>query len=237
MSDTTVQPVYSPFATLFRLLTFRATREEMAAFDNRHLALGFLTVWATGIGRSWDDAKAGLWQHLGVGSLIYVFFLALLLWVTVKALAPHVSYKHVLTFVCLTALPGLIYALPVEKWFDAATARNLNSCFLAFVAIWRVALLVFYFRHYAGLSKEATAIGTLLPLATIMAPLTIFRVLLEIEQTMGGIREGPPPSAAEGVATSLGTLSIFLFLPLLIYYQILCGRAKNKERTEGKNSI
>ncbi len=64
----------------------------------------------------------------------------------------HVAFAHEASsfgcVVCLTAPPALLYAIPVERFFDAATARNINTGFLAFVAAWRVALLAFYLMRW-----------------------------------------------------------------------------------------
>jgi len=232
MSHNPPQAKPSPLSTLWRLLTFRATRAELETFDHRHLLLGLLLVWIVGIGRTWDDPQVEPLRRSGVGSLAYVFFLSLLLWLIVKTLARHVTYRHVLTFVCFAAAPGLIYAIPVERWFDASTARLINSWFLAVVAIWRVALLIFYYRRYAALGAYATATSTLLPLATIMGPLTFIRALGEALETMGGIREGPPPTAAQAIADMLGIISIYAFLPLLVAHYVLERRAFSKASAE-----
>src|SRR3712207_7552248 len=44
------------------------------------LAFGLACTWLVGVGRYWDNPRASLLQHLGVGSVVYVFALALLLW-------------------------------------------------------------------------------------------------------------------------------------------------------------
>jgi hypothetical protein len=63
-------------ATLFRLLTFRASRDELRQFNYRHLALGLMLTWLVGMGRWWEDPHASLLQHLGIGSVVYIFLLA-----------------------------------------------------------------------------------------------------------------------------------------------------------------
>src|SRR5689334_11993983 len=105
-------------ATAARVLTFRATRNELRSFDRRHLFLGFLLTWLVGMGRWWEDPRAGLLQHLGVGSLVYVVILSLFLWLIIKPLAVRTRYVTVLTYVTLTAPPAILYALPVRSWLD-----------------------------------------------------------------------------------------------------------------------
>ena len=216
--------------TLLRLLTFRASREEMQHLDNRHLLLGLACTWLVGIGRSWDNTDAGVLQHLGIGSLAYVFALALLLWVTIKPFAaPGYSYRQMLTFICLVSPPGLLYAIPVEMLFTTNVARNINLIFLLIVATWRVALLVFYLRQIIALRWGEVVVTTLLPLAIIMTPLALFRFMEAVAMGMGGLRGGPEPiDTLEQVLDILGLISVLAFLPLLSIYISMTSRLKNR---------
>lgn len=65
---------------------------------------------------------------------------------------PDYSYWEMLTFVCLTSPPALLYAIPVDQFLSLEVARNINLIFLAVVAAWRVALLIFYLRRGLGIS-------------------------------------------------------------------------------------
>ena len=71
-------------ASVVRLLTFRITREELARLDGRHLASGLVCTWLVGMGRYWDDPGARWFQHLGIGSVLYVFALSAVLWLLVR---------------------------------------------------------------------------------------------------------------------------------------------------------
>lgn len=44
--------------TALRVLTFRASAEELHAEGRRHLAPGVAATWIVGIGRAWDDPTA-----------------------------------------------------------------------------------------------------------------------------------------------------------------------------------
>ncbi len=72
-----------------------------------------------GIGRTLHNSRVEWWQHLGFGSVAYIFALALLLWLV---LAPFclfgASYRHILTVVALTSPTKLIYAVPVEAFLS-----------------------------------------------------------------------------------------------------------------------
>src|SRR5262245_17118298 len=139
-------------STAFRILIFRATSDDFRNLNSRHLALGLLLTWLVGMGRWWEDPRAGLLRHLGFGSVIYAFMLALFLWLILWPLCPlQWSYVNVLTFVSLTAPPGILYAIPVRHGLDLQSAQAVRLSFLAIVAGWRVLLLGFYVGRGAGL--------------------------------------------------------------------------------------
>ena len=50
----------------FRVLTFRATGEELRSLGWGHLVAGLLCTWIVGIGRYWDHPRATLPQYLGL---------------------------------------------------------------------------------------------------------------------------------------------------------------------------
>lgn len=96
---------------LGRLLSFRATAEDYARFGAQHLRLALLLTWLVGMGRWWDDPRANMVQKLGVGSLLYVLFLALVIYGVTLPLRPRRwSYVHVLTFVPLLVTWGVAVA-------------------------------------------------------------------------------------------------------------------------------
>jgi len=206
-----------------RLLTFRATREELAAWTNTDLLLGLAGTWLVGMGRWWDDPGASPWQHVGLGSLVYVFVLAALLWAVIAPLQPQDwRYSHVLTFVALTSLPGLVYAVPVERFYDLATARSWNVYFLAVVAAWRVALLWFYMARHARLERPRTTVGCLLPLSAIVATLTALNLERAVFEVMGGLSDNPTAADdAYAVLVLLSGLAYVSFVPLTVGYLLL----------------
>jgi hypothetical protein len=164
-------------ATAIRLLAFRLTEEEFSELSRWHLLFGMLCTWIVGMGIWWDDPHANLLQHLGVGSLIYIFALALLLWLVIWPLKPKLwSYFHVVTFVSLTSPPAILYAIPVERLTNLEKARALNVWFLAVVASWRVALLFFYLYRHARLRASCIIVSALLPVTLIVNALTVLNL-------------------------------------------------------------
>ena len=217
--------------TTVRLLTFRSTREELLAFNHRHLILGLACTWLVGIGRYWDNPKAHLLQHLGVGSVVYVFLLALFLWLLVWPLRlKGWSYFRVITFVAIVSPPAVLYAIPVERFFDLATANSYNVWFLLIVAAWRVALLVFFLKRLGRLGGFSVLIVTLLPLILIVITLTMLNLEKVVFNFMGGITEETANDAAYGVLVLLSLLSFLLFLPVLICYVYLAINAWSSRR-------
>lgn len=215
-----------------RLLMFRLSPAGFLKFDREHLILGLIMTWIVGIGRWWDDPGANILQHLGIGSVVYVFLLAAILWLIIRPLNPaNWSYSHVLTFVALTSPPALLYAIPVERFTDLATARSLNVWFLATVALWRVALLFFYLRRHARLKYVALFVASLLPLSAIVTTLTILNLEKAAFNIMGGLRDAVTSNdSAYGILFGLTFLSMILIIPVFVIYIFLIafgGRAKD----------
>ena len=207
--------------TAMRLLTFRASADELRGLDRRHLAFGLLCTWLVGMGRWWEDPKAGLWQHLGVGSVAYVFVLALFLWLVLWPLMPgQWSLLNVLIFVSLTSPPAILYAIPVRHGLPLQTAQTVRLWLLAGVAGWRVALLVFYLRRGAGLTGGRWFLAAAFPLLFIVFVLTALNLERVVFDIMGGIRASDRTvnDGAYGVLVLITMVSMLAFLPLLAAY-------------------
>lgn len=128
--------------TIIRLLTFKIKREEILQFNKSHFIAGLTGTWLVGMSRYWDDHAANLLQHLGLGSVIYIFLLAGFIWLILKPFfIDNWNYFIVLTFISLTSFPAIFYAIPVERFFTVQTANIMNIWFLAIVAGWRLGLL------------------------------------------------------------------------------------------------
>jgi hypothetical protein len=101
--------------TTFRILTLRFKDNDLV-FNRSHLIFGLLCVWIVGIGRYWENPRVGLLQHLGIGSVVYVFVLSGFLFLILWPMKPERwSYFHLLTFIALTSPPAILYAVPIEK--------------------------------------------------------------------------------------------------------------------------
>lgn len=205
----------------FRLLTFRPAGPAVHTHWKAFLAFGFFFTWLAGVGRYWDNPKADVWQWLGLGSLAYVFVLALIVWAFLAPLRPkNWSYRNVLLFITLTAPPAIIYAIPVEKFMLASSARTSNGGFLVVVASWRVAMFALFLRRVAGLSRGMVVVATLLPLAMIvgaLSALNLEHVVVAVFNVMGGIREDDRSAndTAFGIVLLLALLS-WLASPFLL---------------------
>lgn len=197
--------------TALRVLTFRSTREELLGFGDRELAFGALLCWIVGVGRYWDAPKAEWVQRLGLGSVAYIFVLALFIWLLfLPWKIDGWSYKRVAAFISLTAPPAILYAIPVEMLFGIETASSLNVWALAIVAGWRAALLWFFFRRLGELSRGETFIATVLPISAIVAGLTWMNLASGAVVIMGGLRA---PTSRDDVNGILAVLSFLFFFP------------------------
>lgn len=214
-----------------RLLTFRLTLDEFLRLDSRHLRFGLLATWLAGIGRYWDHPDAHPLQYAGLGSLGYVVLLSLFLWLLVSPLRPdNWRYDRVLTFVTLTSPPALLYAIPVERFMPLEAAQSTNFWFLAIVALWRVALLLFFLRRVAGLRRGLSLLASLLPLVLIVIGLAALNLEHAVFEVMAGKRTpGTPHDIAYGVVVLLAVLS-FLAAPILLIIYLFAMIARNRKQ-------
>jgi len=212
-----------------RVLTFRQPSPEIAVSWKAYLSFGLVFTWLAGVGRYWDSPRAGLWQHLGLGSIAYVFVLAFIIWVLLIPLKPaRWSYRSVLVFITLTSPPAILYAIPVERFLSMESAQGMNVGFLAVVATWRVALLVWFLRSIARLSAFAIVVGTLLPLTLIVVALTILNLEHVVFNIMAGIgpEDRSPNDVAYIVVMAMAYLSILVLPFVLLSYAWLAFRAR-----------
>lgn len=213
----------------FRLLTFQRSSTAMHTEWKAFLTFGLTFTWLAGIGRYWDNPKAHLWQHLGLGSVAYVFVLALIVWVLLTPLKPkNWSYRNVLLFITLTAPPAVLYAIPVEQFMTAEVAQTANAWFLIVVATWRVALFFVFLHRVAGLSSGIVVVASLLPLVIIIIALSMLNLEHVVFSLMSGIREEDrsPNDSAYGVVFLLSMLSFMAAPFLLIAYVVAIVRVQ-----------
>lgn len=221
----------------WRLLTFRPMSQAIRTHWQAYLIFGLFFTWLAGIGRYWDNPRAELWQYLGLGSVAYVFVLALFIWALLAPLRPkNWSYRNVLLFLTLTAPPAVVYAIPVEKFMSLENARAANVWFLGLVATWRVALLIVFLKRTTGLSAGKTAVATLLPMSAIVLALSLLNLEHVVFNLMSGIR-AQDASSNDSAYLIVSFLSIFAFLaaPILaiVYfvYVYLAWRDYRPEKT------
>ena len=172
----------------FRFLTFQSL-EINAKRDLVYLSIaGVVFAWIARLGRYWDHPSAHLWQYMGLGSVVYIFVLSALIWILALPLRPERwSYLSVLTFVGLTSPLAWLYAIPVERLVSISFAISANVLFLALVAMWRVALYVYFLRIVAKLSDAKVFVLTLLPLTGIIFALVVLNLEHAVFEIMAGL--------------------------------------------------
>lgn len=219
--------------TCLRLLCFRATQSELVQLNWKHFVFGVCCTWIVGVGRYWDNPRVGLLQHLGVGSVVYIFILSTFLWLIIYPMRPaHWSWLRVLTFVSLVSPPAILYAIPVEKIYPLPMANTLNAWFLAIVAAWRVALLFFFLRRLGDLDWFSIVISALLPLTMIVVTLTVLNLEKVVFDLMGGLVNPSGNDTAYAILMWLTFISILLFIPILICYLSLAIFKSRSPRTD-----
>jgi hypothetical protein len=172
-----------------QILTLTATKEELLSLDTDALLWGLLMVWLAGIGRFWDDPTAELFQRSGLPSLIYIWVLALFLWIFILFLRPkNWSYLRLVTFISMTGMPAFLYAIPLEKMMNEYEAAEGNAMLLIIVACWRVLMLANYLIRVTGLNIFCVTVALLLPLMTIVNILVTTGTFAETFDAMSGTR-------------------------------------------------
>lgn len=214
-----------------RILSLRFTASDLAGLGAKHLVYGLLVTWAVGLGRYWDHPHPYMVQSLGLGSLAVMVGLVLFLYLILLPLRPaRWSLVHLLTFVSLTALPALLYAIPVERFMLLEDARTVNVWFLVIVAVWRVVLFGRYLVVWTDLSGPILVASLLLPLALVVAALTLLNLEQAVFDVMSGLRDNG--TAGDTAYQYLFTLSVFSYLAspvlALIYGFAIWSRRKGR---------
>jgi hypothetical protein len=223
----------SVLETIKRLLTFSLTRDEMLEFKQKHFIAGLIGTWVVGIGRYWDDSGASTIQHLGLGSVIYIFVLAAFIWLIILPFrVNNWNYNIVLTFISLTSFPAIFYAIPVERFFSIETANSMNVWFLAIVAAWRFGMLYHFIKHYTMLRSLDIITVTLMPICLIISTLTVLNLHRAVFEIMGGVRNPTPHDSSYLVLMLLTGISMELTIPLLISYGFGIYNSRNKKNSE-----
>ncbi len=216
--------------TILSLLSFKLKKEEMMKFNKHHFIAGLIGTWVVGMGRYWDDPGAKLLQHLGLGSVIYIFVLAGLIWLILLPFKIEKwSYFIVLTFISLTSFPAIFYAIPVERYLSIETSNTINVWFLAIVAAWRLGLLYYFLKEFTKLSIGKIFTVTMMPICLIISTLTALNLHRVVFNIMGGVRNQTPHDSAYLVLLILTTVSIVLIGPLIIAYIIFIYKALNEK--------
>lgn len=209
------------FETISKLLTFKLNRMDLLQFNRKHFIAGLVGTWIVGIGRYWDSADASLVQHLGLGSVVYIFVLSAFIWLIVKPyFVDNWNYFTILTFFSLTSFPAIFYAIPVERFFSLKTANEMNVWFLLIVAAWRLSLLFYFLNCFTQLGFGQILTITLMPICLIISALTVLNLHKVVFNIMGGLSERTPHDEAYGVLVGLTVISAILIGPLLISYAV-----------------
>lgn len=209
----------SVLTVIVNVLTFRFSLQEIRGFNRWHLIAGLLGTWVVGMGRYWDDYNAELLQHLGVGSVVYVFVLATLLYPFILGIGTgDLTYFRLLTFITLTSFPAILYAIPVELFVNIETAATLNGWFLSIVALWRFSLLIVFLRVIGPMNWFIALVTSLAPVMMIIAALFTLNLHHLVFDFMAGFREKSAHDGAYMILMILTFCSFYAFIPTLLIY-------------------
>ena len=205
--------------TITKILFLQSSKEDIVKLNNGYLIIGLLCTWIVGMGRYWDNPRANIWQHLGVGSVIYVIVLSAFIWLIVLPFKLEKwSYFRLLTYISLCSIPGILYAIPVEKFMSMDTAKSINAYFLGIVAIWRIMLLFRFLKQLDNLSIDEIMTCVFLPIVLIINTLAILNLEHVVFNIMSGNDKTSVNDRAYILVLVLTIASWILVLPLLINY-------------------
>jgi hypothetical protein len=204
-----------------KILFFRFSKEDIHSLNRTHFIIGLIGTWLAGIGRYWDHPNAEPLQYAGLGSVIYIFILALLIYIIVLPYKLQGwNYFRVLTFISLTSFPAILYAIPVEKFMAINTAASVNAWFLLIVALWRLSLLFRFLKVYDKLEMWNVWVIALFPMCFLITALTVLNLEKVVFNIMGGLRDTTGREKSYIFLMMLTYGSAILFLPLLFAYII-----------------
>ncbi len=221
--------------TELKFLCFLPVRPDMKRLGLHYLFLAVGTAWLAGLGRYWDHPSAQWWQYAGLGSVAYIFVLALIMWLLFMPLGPkNWSYRNVLTFVGMTSPPAILYAIPVERFMDLAAAESINVYFLAIVALWRVALFVLYLTRSAQLKLNVVLMTAPLPMALVIATLAMLNLEQAVFNVMAGLHDANRTAndGAYFILLMLTVLSVYGSPILLMMYLVQIGKTRPPKALE-----
>jgi hypothetical protein len=203
-------------------LFFQPAAPDLKRLGPLYLVIGLIFTWAAGIGRHWDNPRVEVWQRFGLGSVVYVFVFAALLWLLLWPLKPkNWQYWNVLIFVTLTAPPAFLYALP-GRFLTGDAMSMAKVWLLAIVAIWRVALLWRYLRRSAALHGGALITALFLPLVLVITALVALNLDRAVFDIMGGGRLHTANDDAFGLLIAIDLFAIVSAPVLLLLYAWYC---------------
>jgi hypothetical protein len=164
------EPARPFLATALAALSFRASREELGSLDWRHLLLGLVLTWAMGAGRNWGNPDIAPILSLGFGWVLYLSGFAVPMWLILKPLAPpSLTLLNLLAFLALTMPLALVYVVPAEIILGFGTIEDFDVRSLVLIAVWPVAVTLFYARRALYLDWGKVAVVVLLPFCLIVA--------------------------------------------------------------------
>lgn len=218
--------------TISRILSLQFSKEDIFKLNRSYLVVGLLSTWLVGMGRYWDNLRANIWQHLGVGSVVYIFALSAFIWLILLPFKlKNWSYIRLLTFISLCSIPAILYAIPVEKFMLFDTAKSVNAWFLGIVALWRILLLFRFLKVYDDLRIDEVMTCVFLPIVLIINALAVMNLEHVVFNLMSGNDKNSANDTAYIIVIILTLISWILVLPLLInyFYDIHLRRKKRKE--------
>lgn len=160
------------------------------------LWIGGLFVLSAGLAREYDgeDLVAEPW-HLAIPFIASLGTSLLMFACVYTTLRMHGNartgfwrlYSRFLATYWMTAPLAWLYAIPVERWLDAAESVRWNLMFLAVVSLWRVVLMIRVVTVLFGATVQAAA-ALVLAIAATVSGVAAYALPMPVISIMGGVR-------------------------------------------------
>jgi hypothetical protein len=211
-------------STLFLYLIGNRQAILDIAANRRAIWVGLLFVFSAAFAREYDGQYlvAEPWYLLiPMGASLGASFLLFLvvcghLYSRSKRRPPFLkAYRSFLTLFWMTAPLAWLYAIPYERFLTPTDATKANLRTLAFVAAWRVALMV---RVTSVITKRSIVTSFCMVVSFVCAVAIILTLpsQLKLMAMMGGVRQIETEAITTGMVSSFSCLAV-LILPVCFF--------------------
>lgn len=202
------------FGTIITILIGRRDAILTLAATRWSLLVGVLLVLTASLARNYDGAwipgEPTVLLHGLAASTGNAFLLYALVFLVVPQTARPAFWRGYICFLgvfWMTAPMGWLYAIPYERWLSPVEAVNANLYTLAFVSVWRVALITRVLCVLFGVPW-----WRMIWFVMLFADVVFFAAAMlmptPVIDFMGGLRQSPQEQAIAGISLMVRVFTV-----------------------------